>query len=412
MAAKAQALDSSGDSSGDGSVQISSEPTYTQIFKENIRSAVDNNPRTASALAVRESFKFQQREAEAALYPTLDVGLSGRHRLLESFEDRFDNITERSRRQTSANVSITGRQLLYDGGETFSRINSARHAFGAAHGEYYLEASSVALVAIEAHYHVLFQRLRTGLHKKNVARHKQILGKMEVRFKSGRGTRLDVTLMEARLATSEADAIGAKRDLETSISEYEEIYGFFPGTLKRPEFSLNIPNNETEVLQQGLLSNPALSIATSRTMSAKENLSAEKQTRLPRLSMELTATKYDLERGNEDYDVTGRLVMNYNLYSGGARSARISRSLKNYQRTRHDEATVQREITRSIKVAYQNMKTQKNRVSALKKAKDAHKRNRDQFQIQFEATGGSLLSLLEAEKRFPFIAGKISGQCH
>ncbi len=399
----------SGDGSGDIHVHIASKPTYAQIFKENIRVAVANHPRIASAIAARDSLKYQQKEAEAALYPQLDVGLSGRHRMLESFEDRFDNITERSRRKTSANASITGSQLLYDGGETFSRINSARHAFGAAHGEYTLETSSVALIAIEAHYQVLYHRQRVRLHQQNVDRHLNILQKVKLRYTSGRGSNRDVALMEARLASAEADAIGARKDMETSTSQYEEIYGFFPENLQRPEFSLNIPDSEVKALQQGLLNNPALSVATSRTMAAKETMMAEKQTRLPRLSMELAATKYDLERGNNDYDVTGRLVMNYNLYSGGARSARISRSLKNYERSRHDEANVQREITRAIKIAYQNMLTQKRRVSALKKARDAHKRNRDQFQEQFEATGGNLLSLLEAERDYHLSREKYLG---
>lgn len=382
---------------------------YNQNFKENIRSAIDHHPRIASVLAARDGIRFQQREAEAGLYPQLDIGLSGRHRLSEKFEDRFDNITERSRRKTSANASITGRQLLFDGGETFSRINSARHAFSAAQSEYGRETSSVALMAVETHYRVLFQRLRRVLHQENVDRHLKMLQKVTLRFDSGRGPSRDVALMEARLATAQADALEAQKDREIATSQYEEIYGFSPEDLKRPGLMLDIPHDQEAALQLGLLNNPALSIATARTMSAKESFSAQKKSRLPQLSMELSATKYDLDQGNSDYDLTGRLIMNYNLYSGGAGSARTSRSLKNYEQVRHDEASVQREVTRSIKVAYQNRRTQNSRVEALKVAEHANMQSRDQFQEQFEATGGSLLSLLEAEKDYHLAREKYFG---
>ena len=88
------------------------------------------------------------------------------------------------------------------------------------------------------------------------------------------------------------------------------------------------------------------------------------------------------------------------LYNGGATTARISRSLKDYQRSRHDQDRAQREVNRAIKVAYQTMESQDRRVISLKKARDANQRNSAQMLEQFEATGGSLFALLEAEKDY------------
>jgi len=382
-------------------IQLSYQPSeaaYGQIFKENIQSAVANHPRTAAAIALRDSFRFREREAKASLYPTLDVGISGRYRMADNFENRFDNITERSQRDTSAHASVTGRQLLFDGGQTSSYVRSSKHSFTAAHEEYSQMASAIALLAVEIHFQVIFQRQRQQLYQDIIADHRNTRDKVKLRFESGRGPERDVALLESRLALVEADSLSVRKNLEETISQYEEIYGFLPETLKRPELALNIPDSLDGALELGFQNNPSLSIAHSMTLASKADMSAEKADQLPHLSMELAATKYDLDRGNSDYDVTGRLVMNYNLYSGGATTARISRSRKDYERARHEEINAHRRVTREIKVAFQNIAPQGSRVLALKKATEASKRNSEQLLLQFEATGGSLLSLLEARK--------------
>lgn len=373
---------------------------YSQIFKENIQAAVANHPRTAAAIALRDSIRYRQREVEAGRYPTLDVGLSGRYRIVKSFEDRFDNITERSRRDTSANISLTGRKSLFDAGRTSNLVASAKYSFAAAQEEYGLTVSSIALIAIESHFHVLFQRILQKMHQEIITDHRGTLDKVKLRYESGRGPERDVALLESRLALAQADALSARRNLEETINQYEENYGFLPENLKRPEIILNIPETLEGALELGFQNNPSLGIANSNKLASKSDMVAEKAEMFPHFTMELAATKYDIERGNSDYDVTGRLVMNYNLYSGGATTARISRARTDYERARHEEDRTHRRVRREIKVAYQNIQPQDSRVLALKKATEASKRNSEQLLEQFEATGGSLLSLLEARRDY------------
>ncbi len=377
---------------------FNTQPAYTQIFKENIQVAVREHPRTSAAQAARDEQRFIQEEARAALYPQIGVDLSGRHRIADNFEDRFDNITQRSLRDTAANISLIGRQLLYDGGSTSSRIAAARHAFTAAHEQYSYEASAVALAAVEAHYYVLYETLRREYHRENVNRHQELLDMVTLRFESGRGPNRDVTLMQSRLAIAETNEARAQMDLEGAVSHYEEVFSFSPSDLERPEIAMELPASVNDALETGFQYNPLLVMAASQSLSSKETMNAERATQFPSVSLELAATKYDLERGNEDYDVTGRLVMSYDLYTGGARSARISKSAKGYERSRHSEDNIRREVDRTIKVAFQTVQSHAKQLMSLEKALNASRINRDQTREQFEATGGSLFNLLEAER--------------
>ncbi len=380
--------------------QDSATPAHTQIFKENIQAAVANHPQVSAAIALRDSLKYQEREAKSDFYPTVEVGISGRYRLAESYENRFDNITERSRRDTSARASLTGRQLLFDAGQTRNRVASAKHVFSAAQEEYGQMASTIALLAVESHFQLLFERHRQILQQEIIEDYRQTRNKVNLRFKSGRGPERDVTLLDARLALAQANALNAQKDMERMVSRYEEYYGFTPGNLKWPQMTLNLPSSLAQALEMGFQNNPALSISSNMTLASKATLAAEKADRLPRFSLELAATKYDLDRGNNDFDVTGRLLMNYSLYRGGATKARIARSGKDYQRASHEEANVRRQVERRIKVAFQNITSHEKRVVALKKAANASNLNSDQLRQQFEATGGSLLSLLESRKEY------------
>ena len=373
---------------------------YSQIFKENVAAAVAEHPRSEAARAARDEKRYQEDEARAALYPQIGVDLNGRQRIVRSFENRFDNITQRSLRDTAANISLVGRQLLYDGGSTSSKIASARYAFSAADEKYSFESSSVALAAVEAHYYVLYERTRSKYHRENVARHNEILEMVNERFKSGRGPNRDVTLMMSRLASAETSALRAKMDLDEATSHYEEIYNFSPENIKHPEIGFNLPRDEIEALEIGFQNNRLLTAATSTSLSSKENMKAIRSGQLPSLSLELAATKYDLERGNRDYDVSGRLLLNYSLYNGGARSARISQSAKSYEGARKNEENISREVTRGIKVAFQMLQSQVRQIISLEKAMTASRINRDQTREQFEVTGGSLFNLLEAEKEY------------
>tara|TARA_B110000858_G_scaffold193763_1_gene246892 strand:+ start:1166 stop:2533 length:1368 start_codon:yes stop_codon:yes gene_type:complete len=384
-------------------------PAYSQIFKENVQIAVAEHPRTAAAVAARDKMRFEEDEARAGLYPQVYVDLTGRQRVADNFEERFDNITQRSLRDTAANISLVGRQLLYDGGTTSSRISAARYAFTAAHEEYSHEASSVAMAAVDSHYYVLYQRLRREIHQKNITRHREILNMVQEKFNSGRGTNQDVTLMQSRLAIVETSAARVNMDLEEAISHYEEIYSFAPGEVRRPDVSMDLPITENEALQLGFQNNSLLTMASSRSLSSRENMNAAKGELFPQFSVELSATKYDLERGNPDYDVTGRILVNYNLYSGGASSARIAQSLKNYENVKYTQDNIMREVDRTIKVAFQNKQSQEKQIIFLKRASEASKINRDQTREQFEATGGSLFSLLEAEREHHSAQEQYSG---
>ena len=92
---------------------------------------------------------------------------------------------------------------------------------------------------MEVHFDVIFQSERNELHDNIIADHNDMLGKVKLRFESGRGLSRDVALLEARVALAQADHSYAKKDYFTMISEYEKIYGF------KAE-NLEIPNGKIE----------------------------------------------------------------------------------------------------------------------------------------------------------------------
>ncbi|MFC7050903.1 TolC family protein [Emcibacter nanhaiensis] len=372
-------------------------PGYTASFKTLLQDVVENHPRIKSSLSYRNSVKDEEREEKAALYPQVDVGVDGRYRFLDNYDNTLENFDELNDPTTHVDAYVTVSQKVFDGGATFRKIDRARYAYAAAHADYEVQASEVVLTAIEAHYNYLVRGIIGRIREEALQRHRKILEFAQERFERGVGANRDVALARARLALAEQNLLANKIDFAEAAGLYEEIFGTPPANVKRPDIALSLPTSQEDALKLGLLNSPLLSSATSQVMASRASMESEEASRWPGLSLQVTGTRYDLDRDSNDYDVQARLQMNYALYTGGAQTARIKRSTNQYAQARANEETIHREFSRQLKVSWEKVENQKLRVMSQEKSVEANRLSRDLFQEQFETTGGSILSLLEAE---------------
>lgn len=372
------------------------DPAFTVSFLESLRASVASHPRVLGADAAREEQSYRRREALGELYPQVSVDLDGRQRLASDFGDRFDNVVERSQPETSVDARLTARQHLFDGGGVRHRVRSARDAVSAAQASLMQELSEISLRALMAQYDVALGAAEVALRGVQLSDYRTIRDKVATRYESGRGTRRDVSLAEARLATAEAQHLEAELRLEAARARYREIFGALPSAHKRPAIALDLPATADSAEQAAALNSPRLEEAGYQASSSRESYEAQEGDLFPRLSFEVSATKFDIEEGNQDYDVAGRLVLNYDFYTGGIRGARIDQARQQYARARFEETAVQREVFRDVRIAFDDAARKDRQIAILARAYVANRDSRQLFLEQFEATGGGLLELFEA----------------
>jgi outer membrane protein, adhesin transport system len=138
--------------------------------------------------------------------------------------------------------------------------------------------------------------------------------------------------------------------------------------------------------------------AQALSTSAGEDYAAARSDRLPRLSLVIDATIYDVFKGNSDYDVRSRVVGRYPLFNGGLTSARTAQALQRAQAADQGEARARTEASRDVAIAFEEVKALEAQVATLKRAYDANVKARNFFIEQFKVARGSLLDLLQAEQ--------------
>ncbi len=377
---------------------VAPPPADIATFKAVVADAVMKHPRVAEAIASQREASQQINEVRAGLLPTLDAGINFDRSLSRQFAGN-QNLNEAFRPRERIDASVTGTQLLTDFGATRHRVKSATARASASEEEARLAAEQVTLTAIAAWDDLAMAQTLVALGDAFVERHRKILSDTQIRFDQGVGPKSDVARVEAYLANIEGQVARFRRDLASAHARYRESFGTAP-----PDVIARAPvlNSQASTLEEArglaLKNNPVAARATKITDSADEDYAAAKADRLPRLSLQVDATRYDAFSSNADYDVRGRIVSRYPIFSGGLRSARSAQALQRLKSAEQAEARTQAELDRDVTIAFEDVTALAEQRDTLKRSYEANSRALGFFVEQFKVARGTLLDLLQAEQ--------------
>jgi adhesin transport system outer membrane protein len=278
-------------------------------------------------------------------------------------------------------------------------VKSAGARASAAEEEARLAAEQVTLEAVAAWDDLALAQTLVALADAFVVRHQQILRDTQVRFDQGVGPRSDVARVEAYLADIEGQVARFRRDLASARARYRESFATAP-----PETILRAPvmQSQASTLEEALAlaqkNNLLMARAAKLTNSADEDYAAAKADRLPRLSLQVDATRFDAFDKDADFDVRGRIVSRYPLFSGGLRSARSAQALQRLKSAEAAQTRTQSEIERDVAIAFEDVAALQAQRDTLQRAYAANQRALGFFIEQFKVARGTLLDLLQAEQ--------------
>lgn len=366
-------------------------------FRDAVRAAVDNHPAVKSAIAQRNEAKQSRLEAKAGLLPRIGVGVTGQQEFASSFDDDPELLLERSRPEQRLDATLTGQQLLFDSGATFARMDAARQRMSEAEAQTQVAAAEIALQSIEAYLEVVqFGRLKV-LGAELVDRHQDILSQVSERYDNGVGSIQDVSRVAARKATAQAQLAGFDRGLARAQSRYLQLFQAEPGIFDRPQLIQTEATSDDDKITLALTANPLLARAAANSRAVRLDQKAIERGNLPSVSVAVDATKFGVFEGDDRYDVRGRLVMDYDLFAGGARKAREKQAFQRTRQAQFNEDRTRQEVERDVRIALRDLEVLTAQLDTLDYALDANRDARDAFVEQFAVARGTLLDLLQAE---------------
>lgn len=363
--------------------------------REAVRKALRSNPELQARLSAFQARSDGVAAARAGFLPRVDLSSdAGAER---SKDPGITNPTTVKR----AGLTLAVTQVLWDGLATQRGIDQAQHDRMARWFEFIDASEQLALEATRAVYDVQRQRKLVALAEDNLAQHKAAAAKIESRVGTGVGRGVDLDQARARVALAESNLDTELANLHDVAVRYQRIVGESPppdmGALE--VLRAGMPRTAEEALATALAKSPVIAAGIENLRATRSTESQRRSAYQPRVEARARVG------GGKNYggvaerqgDAAVELVMNWNLFAGGADQARVREqaNLVNQALDLRDKAC--RDVRQTVLVAFNDSVKLNAQLSTLARNSAAIERAREAYRLQFDIGQRSLLDLLNAE---------------
>ena len=377
-----------------------STTAHAFTLTDAVRTAVTTNPGVLEAAANRRSVDNELDQARGLYLPQVDVlGFVG-----PQYVDRPESlaISENKVTRASRQIGVVAKQTLFDGFfrsnefyRQFSRVNSAA-------ARVLERAELIALDAIEAFVDLHRHQVILQLADDNIEEHKRLLGTVTAQVEVGTGTEGDIQQALERLAVAEAARAEILLALGEVQARFRRVVGSLPSRITPPTLPTSTPKSLESAIATARANNPALIAASSDVDVADFEFQQSKSNFLPRVDLEgraLFGNDLDGIDGTNN-NLSVRLVLNWNIFSGGINRAQRRESAERLTETELRLDGLRRTIDEAAERAYSDVLSNDVRLVALRRQVNAARAVRASYSSEYEAGLRTVIDLLDAEASY------------
>lgn len=375
-------------------------------LEEAVRAALKTNPDVGVVVENRRVVDQELSQARSGFLPTVDFNTSTGKEFASNTTTRaraLDGDDSRTTSLQTTSFGLTIRQLLFDGFDTLSQVERQESRVRSAARRVRETSEFTGQDAVEAYLESLRQRELIAIGEQNVRAHEIFLELVRARVAGGAAGKAEEEQAQQRLAAARdavAQADGLRRDAD---ARYRRIVGEEPIAMSRPSVPVDaLPPSVDQAIELAIRFNPTIRVSRSDVQIAEAEYKQTKSSYWPQLSFEVNANSNRNSGGTrgQDTTVSALLVMNYNLYRGGADVARRSEFVARLAEARQRLAQTQRATDENTRVAWNALVNARERLVQLRAIVQANGAIRDNFKKEFDVGRRDLLDLLNAENDY------------
>jgi outer membrane protein, adhesin transport system len=366
-------------------------------LRQSVEKAVNTNPElTARFNAYRASVDAVD-VARAGYLPKVDLQASiGRD------NDRFNNrLPQESQSLTRSQVGVSLTQLLWDGLGTRNDVARFGHDRLVRYFELVDATEQTALEAVRAHYDVQRYRRLVLLAEDNYVQHRYAYLQIQSRYKAGVGRGVDLEQAGARVALAESNLTTEIANLHDVTQRYQRIVGIAPPK-DLPTISMlknGLPASSGEAMNGAVRQSATVSASIESLRSARSVVDERKSGYQPRVEARLRGAvgRNTDSLQDQSRNATAEIVLNWNLYNGGADQARVRQQTNLLSQATDLRDKACRDVRQTAAIAFNDTKKLADQLIYLDRNTLAIEKARDAYRQQFDIGQRSLLDLLNAE---------------
>ncbi len=387
-------------------------------LEDAVQLAVRTHPSVLAAKDVRRSAGAGIREARAGFRPSFDVRAAG------GFADTNNSATRartgrlptdpQGDQFTRGESSMLFVQPLFDGFDSRNRTAAAAARFDAAGSRVIGSSESIGLRAATAYLNVIRAQELVDLAETNVERHTDIVDRIRIQVEGGGGASADLDQASGRLALATSTLLQLRGNLRQGEAAYLEAVGQPVDTLVLPfDADLPIPDQVDEAVAAAAINSPILAAATEETRAREKDVRAARASFFPRVTLEVEGTANHNLGGiaGPNNEAKAMVVLNLNIFQGGAKSARSDAAKARLSEARLQESVARRNVELNVRSSYAAFMTARERIPILESHVDSSERALDAYGQQFILGRRTLLDVLNVENEvFGAKASLLNGQ--
>ncbi len=394
---------------------VALSPAQAEPLAKAVEAALNNHPAVEAAIANRNALAQEAREQWADHFPTLNIRGAGGRVFGDNSTSRGLQVTRDSTYSYLWEGSVTLTQPLFDGFETFNRVDAAQFRRESANFTIMDVREELALRTVLAYLDVLRSReslARLSGHGKTVEDYQNRIQAMVDEGAADESMIVQARDIRAQLDNTIADIEG---QLKAANATYMELVGAMPGDpmeLPVPPVDM-IPAGVQEAVDYASRHHPALRAAARTEEALSYDVEAEKQAYFPDVNGEVSYLKRDQreEIGGEVIDAKAVVRLNWDISVAGGQISRVRKSQYRRFESKAQRAETERQIVRDVRIAYSDLATAQRQLAVLRDRMEINNDLFETYEAQFEGARINLLQLLQADNaRFNTALSLMNGE--
>jgi len=362
-------------------------------LRDAVMRGVFSNPQYTVAREERLAAEQVLEQARAGFRPTVDANAETGY----EYSNRLGiNGVNRWRKEASVSLS----QLLFDGFGTRNLVNQRRAGVTSQTQRLRETKELVGLDVVSAYLEVLRQRKQVGVARENIAQHQALLTTLEDAARAGTISTGDVEQARARLAASTADLYSVLQSLSDADAGFRRVLGLAAGELADAgDPRIVLPATVDEMVERALENSPTLGVLGADIKAATARRAAADAAFYPEFNFVVNGRRGDDVDGisGRNDEVSAQVVMSWNLYNGGADTARKSELNHRLNATRGRNDDARRAVEEDIRRTWAAMQNAKARAAQFGAQAAANEKVVAVYKDQFNLGRRTLLDVLDAQ---------------
>lgn len=365
----------------------------SKALKDTIIDTLETHPQQTRAIERHAAALETVQMDEAGYRPTVDLTLGiGREKTYSGSDNDWY-----TRREAALRLS----QMLYDGYETKSRVDSSSAGARAEAARSTERAEGLALETATVYLDVLRQRQLLEATKNNLAAHEDTYNKISRRADMGVGSGVDATQARGRLALANYNLSVVEGNLWESEINFERVVGYKPGDLELPneDCCTHLPYTAEDARYLAIMKSPRFAAAVADHESALAQVGVAKSAMQPKVHLEVdwSSDKGANAVAERESTLSAMVRARQNIYRGGSDEARIRQAEHLSGVARAQGEKDRRDLEADAEIAWYELESIYLQLPELERRQNEAQGTRDAYAKQFNIGQRSLLDLLDSE---------------